>query len=305
MPEPGDDVLQVRRRRRAPPGLRPRRITLVALIWVSTVAITICRLWRKRLTRRPARHRASSSPLPSPGRHGSRWSASWRPSSPLIISTPPHSYGELNHAFFMTQLAATALAMWISPCREAAKRPSCGYLEPRQGTSDAAGWPPRRPSACRRWHGPWRRQPITARWPTPYSPRCATSCKSARPRSSLLRANAGSLHTLRRFGYDPDESSDGVLTTFQLGGPVLGQNVALFAESLDDLRRQRLDVYTTPSFSCSSGFGPSRSFRCWCLTTRSVPSSCTGTKTARFPIPIGVFSSPLLEPQRRPWSVPA
>jgi hypothetical protein len=33
----------------------------------------------------------------------------------LIISTPPHSYGQLNHTLrVVTQLAATAVAMWIS-----------------------------------------------------------------------------------------------------------------------------------------------------------------------------------------------
>ncbi len=53
----------------------------------------------------------------------------------------------------------------------------------------------------------------------------------------------GQLRTLRRFGYDPGESSDGVLTTLQPDGPVLGQNVAMFAESLEDLRRQRPDLY--------------------------------------------------------------
>ena len=36
----------------------------------------------------------------------------------LIISTPPHNYGELNHTLrVVTQLAATAFAMWISYLR--------------------------------------------------------------------------------------------------------------------------------------------------------------------------------------------
>ena len=36
----------------------------------------------------------------------------------LVISTPAHSYGELNHTLrVLTQLAATALAMWISYLR--------------------------------------------------------------------------------------------------------------------------------------------------------------------------------------------
>jgi hypothetical protein len=33
----------------------------------------------------------------------------------LVISTPPHSYGQLNHTLrVVTQVAATAFAMWIS-----------------------------------------------------------------------------------------------------------------------------------------------------------------------------------------------
>src|ERR1700751_4837689 len=36
----------------------------------------------------------------------------------LVISTPPHSYGELNHTLrVVTQIAATAVAMWISYLR--------------------------------------------------------------------------------------------------------------------------------------------------------------------------------------------
>ena len=61
---------------------------------------------------------ARSSPPPSPGPHGSRWSGLLAAFFALVISTPPHSYGELNHTLrVVTQLAATALAMWISHLR--------------------------------------------------------------------------------------------------------------------------------------------------------------------------------------------
>ena len=53
------------------------------------------------------------------------------------------------------------------------------------------------------------------------------------------------LRTLRRFGYDPDDPSDGVLNSLQPDGPVLGHNVAFFAETLDDLERLRPDIYAS------------------------------------------------------------
>ena len=55
----------------------------------------------------------------------------------------------------------------------------------------------------------------------------------------------GQLHTLRRFGYGPESRSDGVLSTLQPDGPVLGHTVAVFAESLEDLRRQRSDLFAS------------------------------------------------------------
>ena len=70
------------------------------------------------------------------------------------------------------------------------------------------------------------------------------SSTSTRRRSPWW-ARADALRTLRRFGYDPDEPVDGVLTSLQPEGPVLGHNVALFAESPEDLRHQRPDVHAS------------------------------------------------------------
>ena len=57
-----------------------------------------------------------------------------------------------------------------------------------------------------------------------------------------LLSEQGQLRMLRRFGYGPDEPVDGVLPALRLDGPILGDNVALFAESVDSLRRQRPDL---------------------------------------------------------------
>ena len=102
----------------------------------------------------------------------------------LIISTPPHNYGELNHTLrVVTKLAATGVAMWIS------------YL---RGQRNVQLWTARSETRNERrrrvaaetaqthagaWHGRSRRQPTRLRWPTPSSPPCATSCTSTRRRS--------------------------------------------------------------------------------------------------------------------------
>ena len=55
----------------------------------------------------------------------------------------------------------------------------------------------------------------------------------------------GTLRTLRRFGYDSDDSTDGVLASLRPNGPVLGQNVAFFSETIEDLARDRPDIYSS------------------------------------------------------------
>ena len=85
----------------------------------------------------------------------------------------------------------------------------------------------------------------------------------------------GVLQTLRRFGYDPDDPTDGVLTSLQTDGPVLGAERGLLlgdhrrppARAARHLRVRQLET----------GSGPSPSSRWSCPTAPSVPSSCTGT----------------------------
>ena len=89
----------------------------------------------------------------------------------------------------------------------------------------------------------------------------------------------GTLRTLRRFGYDPDEPIGwGAHLARSRTDRCWASNVAFFAESLDDLRRQRPDIYA--SLCAATGSDPWPSCRWSSPTAPSAPSSCTGTTTA-------------------------
>ncbi len=162
----------------------------------------------------------------------------------LIISTPPHNYGELNHLLrVVTQVVATALAMWISYLRG---QRNVQLWTARSETRDER----RRRVAAETAQ---RMQVMARALTTAADPAQVADAVFAAVRDELhvdaatfaLVGERGLLRTLRRFGYDTDEPVDGVLTSLQPDGPVLGQNVALFAESPEELRRQRLDVYSS------------------------------------------------------------
>ena len=160
----------------------------------------------------------------------------------LVISTPPHSYGELNHTLrVVTQLAATALAMWISYLRGQRNvqlwtaRSETRYERRRRVAAETAQ----------------RMQAMARALTTAADPAQVADAVFAALRDELhvdaatfaLVDERGHLRTLRRFGYGPEEPIDGVLPALRPDGPVLGDNVALFAESLEELRRQRPDLY--------------------------------------------------------------
>jgi len=160
----------------------------------------------------------------------------------LVISTPPHSYGGLNHTLrVVSQLAATAVAMWIS------------YL---RGQRNVQLWTARSETRNERRRRvaaetAQRMQAMARALTTAADPAQVADAVFAALRDELhvdaatfaLIGDRGRLHTLRRFGYGPDEPVDAVLPVLQPGGPVLGDNIALFAESLPDLRRLRPDIY--------------------------------------------------------------
>lgn len=162
----------------------------------------------------------------------------------LIISTPPHDYGELDHTLrVVTQIAATAVAMWISRLR---MQHNVQLWRARSETREER----RRRVAAETAQ---RMQVMARALTTAADPAQVADAVFAALRDELhvdaatfaLVGERGSLRTLRRFGYDPHDPVDGVLIALQPDGPVLGQNVALFAESPEELKRQRPDVYAS------------------------------------------------------------
>ncbi len=244
MPDQGDQELQA-----TPRSDRADRAeaiaTLVALLWVSTVAIVfavyggnVSLVGFLAIAPFIAAAFARPSRVAVVGLLATFFA--------LILSAPPHTYGELNHTLrVLTQLAATALAMWIS------------YL---RGQRNVQLWTARSETRNERRRRvaaetAQRMQAMARALTTAADPAQVADAVFAALRDELhvdaatfaLLDERGQLRTLRRFGYDPHEPIDGVLTSLRPDGPVLGENVAFFAESLDDLRRQRPDIYASLS----------------------------------------------------------
>ncbi len=240
MPKSGDDELQA-----TPRAKRVDRdeavATLVALAWVSVVAILFAIFGGNvSLVGLLAIGPFIAAPFARPSRVA--FVGLVAAFFALVISTPPHSYGELNHTLrVLTQLAATALAMWIS------------YL---RGQRNVQLWTARSETRNERRRRvaaetAQRLQTMARALTTAVDPAQVADAVFAALRDELrvdaatfaLLDERGHLQTLRRFGYDPDAPVDSVLATLQPDGPVLGQNVAFFAESLEVLRRQRPDLH--------------------------------------------------------------
>jgi GAF domain-containing protein/anti-sigma regulatory factor (Ser/Thr protein kinase) len=162
----------------------------------------------------------------------------------LVISTPAHSYGQLNHTLrVVTMLAATAIAMWIS------------YL---RGQRNVQLWTARSETRNERRRRvaaetAQRMQTMARALTTAADPAQVADAVFAAMRDELavdastfaLLDERGTLHTLRRFGYAPDDPTDGVLNSLQTDGPVLGDNVAFFSETVEDLLRDRPDIHAS------------------------------------------------------------
>ena len=240
MPEQKDDELQISSR-----SLRAERseavATLVALVYVSTVAILFAIYGGNiSLVGLLAIGPFIAAPFARPSRVAIV--GLFATIFALVISTPPHNYGELNHTLrVLTQVAATALAMWIS------------YL---RGQRNVLLWTARsetRNERRRRVTAEMvqRMQTMARALTTAADPAQVADAVFATLRDELrvdaatfaLLNERGQLLTLRRFGYRPGEPTDAVLGTLKPDGPVLGQNLAFLAESLEDLHKQRPDLF--------------------------------------------------------------
>ena len=240
MAEPGEEQLPTTPRTAR--GDRAEAIaTLVAMVWTSTVAI-IFAVYGGNLSLVGLLAIAPfiAAPFARPSRVAliGVLAAFFA----LIISTPPHNYGQLNHTLrVITMLAATAVAMWIAHLR---------------GQRNAQLWTARSETRNERRRRvaaetAQRMQTMARALTTAADPAQVADAVFAAMRDELrvdaatfaILDERGLLHTLRRFGYEPDDPSDGVLDSLQIDGPILGHSVAFFAETVDDLRRERPDIY--------------------------------------------------------------
>jgi GAF domain-containing protein/anti-sigma regulatory factor (Ser/Thr protein kinase) len=244
VPEPGDEQLPPTPRN-APADRTEAVATLVALVWASTVAIVfavyggnISLVGLLAISPFIAAAFARPSRVALVGILSAFFA--------LVISTPTHSYGELNHTLrVVTMLAATAVAMWIS------------YL---RGQRNVQLWTARSETRNERRRRvaaetAQRMQAMARALTTAADPAQVADAVFAAMRDELrvdastfaLLDDRGVLQTLRRFGYSPDDPTDGVLASLQPDGPVLGANVAFFSETIDHLQRERPDIYSSLS----------------------------------------------------------
>ena len=239
MPEPGDEQLSPNPRNAR--GDRAEAVaTLVALVWASTAAIVFA-VYGGNVSLvgvlAIAPFIAAAFARPSRVALVGILTAFFA----LVISTPPHNYGEINHTLrVVTMLASTAVAMWISFLR--------GQRNVQLWTARSETRNERRRRVAA--ETAQRMQTMARALTTAADPAQVADAVFAAMRDELrvdastfaLLDDWGALHTLRRFGYAPDDPTDGVLTSLQPDGPVLGHNVAFFAESIDDLQRDRPDI---------------------------------------------------------------
>jgi GAF domain-containing protein/anti-sigma regulatory factor (Ser/Thr protein kinase) len=242
VPEPGDEQLSA-----TPRTARADRseaiATLLALLWASTVAI-IFAVYGGNISLvgllAISPFIAASAARPSRVALVGLLTAFFA----LVISTPQHSYGQLNHTLrVLTMVAATGVAMWIS------------YL---RGQRNVQLWTARSETRNERRRRvaaetAQRMQTMARALTTAADPAQVADAVFAAMRDELqvdastfaLLDEKGTLQTLRRFGYEPDDPTDGVLTSLQTDGPVLGHNIAFFSETIDDLQRDRPDIFSS------------------------------------------------------------
>ena len=166
----------------------------------------------------------------------------------LVISTPPNSFGGLNHTLrVVTQLAATAIAMWISHVRTQRD------IQLWTARSETRAERRRRVAA----ETAQRMQTMARALTTAADPSQVADAVFAALRDELrvdastfaVHNDRGALRTLRRFGYEPDEPLDRVLSALEPEGPIPVRTDAIFVESVEELRRQPPDAVA--SLTCN------------------------------------------------------
>ena len=160
----------------------------------------------------------------------------------LVISTPPHSYGELNHILrVVTMLAATARRDVDRLSARAAQRAALDSPLRDPERAAAAGGGRDRPTDAGHGTGPDDRRrpgPGGRRRLRRHARRAARRRLDVRPRRRAGQPAHPAPVRLR-----PDEPIDGVLDSAPDRGPRAGHHVALFAETLEELQRERPDIY--------------------------------------------------------------
>ncbi|HXZ61263.1 MAG TPA: GAF domain-containing protein, partial [Acidimicrobiales bacterium] len=160
----------------------------------------------------------------------------------LAVPFTTHGYGGLNHTLrVVTTLAATGLAMWISQLRverTVQLRTARWETKNERRRRVAAEMTQRMQAMARALN--------TAVDPVQVADAVFTALRDELQVDAATFALAdtrGRLQTLRRFGYAPDEPVDEALAALRPEGPVLKENVPLFAGSRTELRKQRPDVH--------------------------------------------------------------
>jgi GAF domain-containing protein/anti-sigma regulatory factor (Ser/Thr protein kinase) len=162
----------------------------------------------------------------------------------LVLSSPPRQYDQLNHVLrVLTEVASAGVAVWISHLRS---QRTVQLFNARTQTRNER----RRRVAAETTQ---RMQALARALTTAADPAQVADAFFAALRDEL-RVDAatfatiderGALRAHRRFGYDAGESQDTFLAALDPDGAigdVLRRNVALFAESFDELHQEWPDV---------------------------------------------------------------
>ncbi len=216
----------------------------------------------------------------------------------LILSAPPHQYGQFNHLLrVLTLVASSGVAVWIAYLRTQRSQ------QLRSARTETRNERRRRVAA------------ETAQSMQALARALTTSADPAQVADAVFGALRDELHVdaaifattndrgvlcvHRRFGYASEESAGALLAAMDPDGElreVLQRRAAFFAESVDN-RRREFPRWPPPCATTGSTRSP------WCPwsspSMRSGLSWCSGSRAATFPRRTSAFCSPSPEPPLR------